>query len=330
MKKHYLILAAIVLAVVTFTVVSCNKEKQEEGVVMNANLTEGVGETNMDEYLLSFKQKMLSAQKGDESIGLEQARQNLCDLLNFDFGDANLPTSVFEYDTLYVKLALTDGMVDLSQLAITYNKAFDLILASYRGLDLPEKSVYFIFCDFDDDGNKDGNAEEMRIVVCYRGLTRDLPSIHDTLSWQPGRMGTSCDDHSIPYGGAIVMQSWLGQARPGVSCEGGGRVYFTETQDWYKHGYDTFDETEGRYKVFTIFTYQIDTVCISHEDMEYYFTNILDYFHQETPISHVAIDEYVDDHRIPCPSTFFPGDCYYWTIRIRHAKPNCTGSGAVD
>lgn len=336
MKKHFLILAAIILtAVATFTIVSCNKEKGEVYAVKNVNLTEDSHETNMDGYLLSFKQRLLSAQKGEESYDLEQARIDLCNLLNYDFGDVNLPTNIFEYDTLYVKLVLTDGMVDLSQLAITYNKAFNLILAAYRGLDLPEKSIYSVSCEFEDEGYKDSNAVDLRIVVSYRGFTRSLPSLHDTLSWQPTIIGTSCDDPTMPYGGAVVMRNWIIQAQPALGCPDGGRMYFTNEQDWSKYGYDTFDSTEGRYRIFTLFTYQIDTVCISHEDMEYYFTNILDYFNQEIPSDHVmnCAHVYVDPSYIyysPYNINHYPGNCWFWYVHIKHGKMNCTDSNAAE
>jgi hypothetical protein len=332
MKKAF-IFAAILLAVATtITIVSCKKDKQEEKVTKNVNLTENEQEENMDEYLLSLKQKMLSAQKGDETISLEQARHDLCDLLNFDFGDANYATDVFQNDTIYVKLALSNGMVDLSQLAITYKKALEQIMTSYKAMNLPEKSVNVIFCEYDDRGDKDGNNEEMRIVINYRGFTGGQSNMHDTLRWRPGRIDGCCSDPSIFHGGAITMQHWLRDAYPPFSCANGGRLYFTDEAYWYKSGYTTYDPTDDRFKIFAIFTYQLDTVCISHEDMEYYYTNILDYYHQETPNTggpRAMNYWFVDCRNIPYSQpnvNGYPGDCWYWWIQIRYGKPNCTNS----
>ena len=336
MKNKFLILAALILvATTTSIIVSCNKETQQEESATNDINSTNSTPNNMDDYLLAFKQKMLSAQKGDETIYLEQACRELGNLLNYDFGDANYATDVFVHDTLYVKLELLNGMVDLSKLALTYNDAFNQILTSYRALNLPEKSVYSIYCEPNDGVNRENNNEELMVVVNYRGLTENisLPSLHDTLSWHPKRIGTSCDDPSINHGGAITMQQWLEQAQPELCCPDGGRVYFTNQVDWVKKGYETFDLTDGRYKIFTEFTYQIDTVCIPHEDMEYYFTNILDYMNQEKPSNYVVEWIYVDIQRIPYSQpniNNYPGDCWYWRIVVRFAKMNCTGSGAVE
>ena len=266
---------------------------------------------------------------------LEQAQNDLSNLLNFDFGDASYATDVFKNDTLFVKVASDNGMVDLSQLSATYSDAFDQILTSYRTLDLEEKSVYSIYCEYEGENSKDGDDDErMKIIVTYRGFTGNTRDIqHDTLSWQPGRIGTSCDDPTISYGGALNMQNWITNAQPTFSCPNAGRLYFTQTYDWFLHGCNTYDPIAGRYKVFTEFTYNPDTICISHEDMEYYFTNIIDYFEQYKPSGHIVIYVYVDCWVIPYdPQNIngYPGNCNYWRIQIRHGKPNCTDTNPAS
>ena len=77
--------------------VGCKKEKQEVKVCDVKPNNQVIG--NMDDYLISFKKRMLSATKGDESISLEQAQRDLGNLLNFDFGDANYATDEIQYDT---------------------------------------------------------------------------------------------------------------------------------------------------------------------------------------------------------------------------------------
>ena len=106
MKKFNSIIAIIALAIVAtaVAVVSCKKEMQEQA--MNNEKQGGLCYDNMDEYLMSFKKKLLSAQKGEETISLEQAQRDLGNLLNFDFGDANYPTDVYHVDTIHSKLTL--------------------------------------------------------------------------------------------------------------------------------------------------------------------------------------------------------------------------------
>lgn len=111
MKKSNSILAIVAMAIVATAVafVSCKKEKQEQ----TSNNTEQSVQCsdNMDEYLISFKKKLLSAQKGDETISLEQAQRDLGNLLNFDFGDANYPTNLYHVDTIHAKLTVIQGQL---------------------------------------------------------------------------------------------------------------------------------------------------------------------------------------------------------------------------
>lgn len=341
MKNKLFIFSAILLvAVTTITIVSCKKDKTEESnpsaenIAKNIVSTENEDTDNMDKYLLSLKEKLQNATKGGETMNLEQAQRDLSNLLNFDFGDANYATDTFLSDTFHVKLSLTDGMVDLSQLAETYSDAFDQILTSYRSLDLPDKSVYSIHCNYDNANNKDNDSEDIGVVVTYRGFAGNSFPMngHDTLSWHPRRSDSSCDNPNIVAGGALIMQHWIMNSQQQIACLNGGRVYFTEQDDWFKNGNDTYDPITGRYKIFTVFTNRIDTVCISHEDMEYYYANILAYYHQETPSSHSMEFAYVDCFCTPLPQPnpdHHPGDCWYWRIQIRHGKFNCTNSEPI-
>ena len=157
-KKSLFITLAVVIVATAVVVVSCKKEKQEQ---TSNNMERSVQSTeNMDAYLLSFKEKLLSAEKGGELISLEQAECDLGNLLNFDFGNANYPTNMHHLDTIHAKLTLTQGQVDLSQLAITYKEAFNSILETYHGIDMPEKSISSISCTFEKEA-KDGETEDV-------------------------------------------------------------------------------------------------------------------------------------------------------------------------
>ena len=177
MKNSKSIIAIIVLAILAtiVTVVSCKKEKQEQ---KSYNAEQSVQcSDNMDEYLISFKNKLLSAQKGEETISLEQAQRDLGNLLNFDFGDANYPTNMYQVDSIHAKLTLTQGKVDLSQLAITYKETFDTILQTYHSIDLPEKSISSISCTFCENENKTNEEETVEVeivVVTTVGKAMDL------------------------------------------------------------------------------------------------------------------------------------------------------------
>lgn len=328
--KNILMITLLVIATCAIAIVSCTKEKQEKAsnnkelIVSDAD--------NMDDYLLAFKEKLLTAEKGGETIGLEQALRDLGNLLNYDFGDANYATDMFQNDTLYVKLSCNNGFVDLSQLAVTYNEALSKIRASFQGIDLPDKSVYMISSEYDEAGSRDGNTEDMRIVVTYRGLGNNTPNTHDTLDWKVLYHSGSCDGSVLDWCAGERMQKWLREAEAIPSCEN-GRLYYTDQGNWSKNGYQTYDATADRYKIFTVFTYRIDTVCISHEDMEYYFDNTLDYWYVEKPSNHIITGSTVSTNCIHYEQpnvNNYPGDCWYWVVVLYHAKPNCTSSDPLE
>ena len=129
MKFFVAIIVMLVVAFASVAVVSCKKESQT--VSVNSEPTVQVAD-NMDDYLMAFKKKLLSAEKGGETISLEQAERDLGNLLNFDFGDANYATDVYQFDTICLKLATANGEVELSQLAEIYNDVFEAIVTNFH------------------------------------------------------------------------------------------------------------------------------------------------------------------------------------------------------
>lgn len=331
MKKSKAIIAITALAILatTVAVVSCKKEQQEQ---KSNNVKQSEQYSNdMDEYLLSFKDKLLSAEKGGELISLEQAQRDLGNLLNFDFGDANYPTDVYHVDTIHAKLVLTQGQVDLSQLAITYNETFNSILDTYHGIDLPEKSISSISCSFNELETKDGEMKDTEIVVVTRGFAGDshIPSNnHDTLDWHPGNFAGTCDGQFIGvYGAPEIIENWIRGSQGTLSCPNGGRIYFTDVNHFYIYGFNSYDPITGEFLIYTSFSTNQDTVCISHEKMEYYYNNILNIYHQQSFGTHYInyiriqnkhyLNEYIqhlNEYR----------NIYSWYITIRHGKPYCS------
>lgn len=329
MKTSKSIIAIIVLAIVatTVAVVSCKKEKQEQ--TLNKVEQSAQHAENMDEYLISFKNKLLSAQKGEETISLEQAQRDLGNLLNFDFGDANHPTNVYHFDTIHVKLTLNQGEVDLSQLAITYNETYNSIIDTYRSIDLPEKSIYAILCTFNELETKDGGTEDVESVVVTRGFMEDpiMPSNnHDTLDWRPKNNAGTCDGQFINvYGAPEIIRSWILNSQSDLGCPY-GRVYFDEITTWTTYGYRYYDPITEQFLIYTSFETNQDSVCISHDKMEYYYQNILDIYHQQSFGNHYILDIGISHQHlhgtIPALNQYYWYYC--WRVRIEHGKPNCT------
>ena len=325
-KRNVLIATLLVAATAMVAVVSRKKEKHDQ----NANDSELIVQTadNMDEYLMTFKKKLLSAEKGGETISLEQAERDLGNLLNFDFGDANYATDVFQADTMHANLTLTgDGQVDLSQLAVTYNNAIDEILKAYHNVNIPEKSIYAISCKFNETESKDGEAENVEIVVITRGFMGLPLDLMDTLDWRPKNRAGSCDGQYVNiYGAPEIIRKWIMKSQVHMDCLYGGRVYYTEVDHWNIDGHHTYDPTTNSFLIYTSFEPNQNAVCIPFNDMIWYYHNILSLWNQQGYTSHEILNIIIE-HKYYMHG-YVNGQYYYswatWHITIRHGKPNCT------
>ena len=329
MKNKHLVLAIVTMAVaaiLSIAVVSCTKDKKTaESALSNSSKAD-----NMDAYLMAFKAKLLSAQRGEEIISLEQAQRDLGNLLNFDFGDANYATNEFQRDTMYVSLLLTEENVDMSQLAEAYNKAYVKILETYKQVELPEKSVYSIFCSIQQQA-KDDEAS-VRLILTTRGLINiSLKTSFDTtdnwrVAFEMGKCDGTCvgDDHATMIGKVYMNNrtfSW--------DCAY-GRVYFTN------YGYDDFESynypesnpnihyNEG-YRLWYDSSnsgYETNHHCVEFPEMQYYYSNfvsIMNDIEQQFPDDYVLTNV---ECRVDCYLGFYHP--YTFVCRYHYAKLNCT------
>ena len=310
MKKKIIFITTLLVIVATaVAVVSCKKERHDQ----NANGSE---------------QTVQTAEKGGETISLEQAERDLGNLLNFDFGDANYATDVFLYDTLHAKLTLTDGQVDLSQLAVTYNTLLNEIIETYHQTDLPEKSVYAIQCQFNDTESKNDDIKDVEIVLSTRGYLGNI--FGDTNDWRPNDRGGTCDGQYIGgYGAPEIIASWLNYGMiVHVGCENGGRLYYTDYGTSLRYGRDTYNSSTGGYDIYYSLAHY-STVCLTHETMMDYCNNIWSYWINRN------FDPVPPANREPMSFEIHYGPAYayspysMWTVTVQYAKPNCTGTEPV-
>lgn len=334
MKKKIILIATFLVIVATaVAVVSCKKERHDQ----NANGSEQTVQTadNMDEYLMAFKKKLLSAEKGGETISLEQAERDLGNLLNFDFGDANYATDVFQHDTIHAKLTLTDGQVDLSQLAVTYYELLSQTRETYNQANLPNKSVYFITCSFSDNAKEE--KIDVEIILTMRGLRDENTTGSNNNGWRPTNHGGSCDGTIIGCGAPEELAWWLNRGLCLYGCpDGQGRVYFEEVEYSYKNSNSTdMIDTNSPcgYKLYVSWEPNQDNVCISNSELLYYYYQArslwddYDNFLPNHPSDHVVVSyevchmasgyNFINGQHIPQ----LP---YIWQFKVGHAKLHCT------
>ena len=81
----------------------------------------------------------------------------------------------------------------------------------------------------------------------------------------------STDDHS-----SITIKNGNVQGTPK-----GSSIQATEVDTWITYGYRHYDPVTGQFLIYTSFETDQDSVCLSHDEMEYYYQNILDIYHQQ-------------------------------------------------
>ena len=330
MKKLSIIaILSLMAAAFVVAVVSCKKDK--ENTTQETPITEMAAADNMDEYLMAFKKKLLSAQKGDETLSIEQAQSDLGNLLNFDFGDANYASNVFHHDTLYTRLQLTDGQVDLSQLAMAYQVVYEQIKDAFRQVDLPDKTIYAIYCSI--EGNNRDSDTEVVTVLTTRSYDESIS--WNTDDWRAGNKKGRCDGYMAGiYGAPERVMAMLCYNMPQYGCLN-GRVYFTDyTLAFIEPNVDNsylYDANAPRqHRLF----YEMDLLgndlsltCIPYEEQVYYYNQILtlpttcaNYFIPGPfPSNHV-----VTEYRYINYTEGNAGNTAWWKLDVQHAKLNCS------
>ncbi len=335
MKTKKLFISIFVMAVVAFTlvtVVSCKKDNQN-----NNETTTATGIDPMNEYLASFKKKLLSAQKGEEFISLEQARRDMGNLLNYDLGDANYATNVFHRDTLHASLVVTNGQVDLAQLAVTYNASRELIEKTYEQLDLPEKSVYTIHCTFGQQ-TVNGEAIDVQYVLTTRGLELEArescyvplnkTSIDMTDCWSVWDGLGRCDGSDTGYDHVRILELVYNNNMPSMTCIS-GHLYFTDEGTGSFEAYSYPEPGTSYYRFWTGNGIQLFSDYVFPETMSYYYENMRDVISDRMTL--LNDDDYWIS-AVYCTIIPWVGNygMYTFSCKYDYGKPHCTGEGFDD
>lgn len=334
--KKLIIFATIVFAVVTLAVVSCQKDNQKEAKNSAASFNEIDHNENMDAYLLSFKNKLLYATKASGTMSLLQAEKDLNNLLNFDFGDANYATNIFQHDTLYFNLTIQQGQIALVDLGKTYQEMTTKITETYQSVTLPEKSVYYISCEFNEQNNTNDRVEVQTIIVT-RGYSENTTRDMNLDDWRPQNSGGTCEGFLVGDCGAPeTLKSRLENNISGWLCPN-GRVYFTEqtTSNIDHHASNMYDSINNRPRLYVSYVYDQNNVCLTSDSLQYYydqirllptnfFGNAVD-FYPPVPNNHVVLEYWINHRDSDCNNNTITLP-WYWKLIVTHAKLNCTGS----
>lgn len=152
MKKIFFF-TAVILATMTLTIVSCQKDNtptnQSSGTIKQAFQPPQVDD--LLSYLRDFKQTIQS-RGNDETMTLDEAAWHLSSLANYDYGDVRSEFSDFHYDTLYSQIVVNNGTVSLADMNTTYGSIVGMVESFYQNTDLEDAAPRFIDVAIDGNG----------------------------------------------------------------------------------------------------------------------------------------------------------------------------------
>lgn len=316
------------VAIASILIVSCKKDNETRSEFTANEMTTT---DDMNEYLISFKDKLLSSEKGKEFISLEQAQRDLGNLLNFDFGDVNHVTNTLHRDTIHLELAITQNQVDIYQLAHTYALAYGQVEKTFDLVNLPNKTVYSVYCIFN-PMVKNGESVDVELIVTTRGfdetiVLRTEPSLYDC--WTVSQGQGNCDGLFIGYDHVTVLESVYLRDMPHYGCTNNGIAYFSDLAQIQLYAYqypetDTLIHYNIGYRLWAGYLWDYNNGQVEAEEMVYYYNNLRNIIDDEMD----ALNN--DDYKVSAIScaihqpTSLP-DFYHFACKLEYGKIQCNG-----
>ena len=275
-KKLVATMAALLIAaagVITFE--ACNKKNEVVNNIPELNVAEL---TDMDKEMILFGEKMKAAQKGGETMQLEEAVRNLSNYENFKMCDASRYSVDMERLTIESVVPVTNGNVYLSDINAIYESNRKQIKDKLASLEGDDKTVYCVYSRI--DGNsKDGDGAR---VVTDAYIFRDQPigfgiDINSTDSWYSCCLEGKCDPYygqNIGEDAVTRLEDVAGSQILIPSCNAGYRMYLIDKDVEYVYSNEWIDPNSpnGHYG---LIDYDYESSCLDPTDMLYYRNNII-------------------------------------------------------
>lgn len=321
MKKHNLLIATLLLVVaaVSVAVVSCKKEDTK--ALSNNNSKETFDPRQIDDmnaYLKDFKNRMLSAAKGeDEVLSLDEAAWHLSSVANYDFCNANVEYDDVRFDTLYSTVIVTNGSVILNDLAVAYEHISLSIEEFYNSIMLDDKHFHFINITISEDGNA---VVFLKTTYKHSGknlddnlwyFSDDYECLENCSHWFPSGSYYLWNDSAV-----IKLTQRLNLIESHNLLPSGSIItpptYYTPTRihDFY---YSSYTDEYGSPSAFNSRLYVGGTYySIPYDEMCYYIDSYAGLGYQFIIDNHYTNDEHPVAWLISCDSDVFPG--FHWPL----------------
>lgn len=148
MKSLIKTLACISMAITVLTVafVSCKKETESTLRQKVFTIQQPFNIQQMQDpksYFMDFKKKM-SESKENEVISIENAAWHLACLANLDFCNVNVKYNNYQFDTIRIKVNITDSSMLMCDFRTAYEQMCTEIRQFTKGFNYYEQNLYYI------------------------------------------------------------------------------------------------------------------------------------------------------------------------------------------
>lgn len=314
------------LALLFLTMFSCKKQFQETKMPDSVNETQLLSE--MDLYLLEFKQKMDNPHKTSEMLSLEDARWHLSATLNFMYADAKMDYELLATDTLNFILPLINGQIALDDFSNAFYEVTDFLSARYQKIETTDKTLNLVSINITSQSDEEVEIMAVSLMGYNPGLSWGYPFSEGHWwywGWELGRCG-SYEGQNI---GLDAAKKLTFAANIVVPVPGPGRVYWTDelTRSVYAIDHPDGNSPSG-YLLFhsdipiNEWNPNYQYPCLTPDDMNYYFPNILAFGQQLKPSGKTLINYYVN-------GTFFMFNYQSYPthiLSINYGIPHVSGS----
>lgn len=259
---------------------------------------------------------------------LEDARWHLSATLNFMYADAKMDYEIVPLDTVFVYIPLNNGQIGMDDFSNAFYEVTDFLSAKYQQIEATDKTLNLVSVSV--TGQTDDEAELMAIsMMAYNpGLSWEYPFGEGDWwywGWGKGRCG-SYEGQNFGSDAAKRLTLAANITVPAIASPF-GRVYWTDDINIIVIAdYHPDPNSPCGYKLFLSHT-PIDEgdpnfqhSCLSPDDMNYYFLNIIGFGVEMKPPGLTLMGYYVSDDILMWNYQSFPRH----TLDIHYGVPNVT------
>ena len=145
---------------------ACNKKENiiesKSDSIQNKGIVYLTEVADRESYIIDFEKKLLSCEKSDEVLTVENANSFMFDILNFDFCNINGNGCEISNDVSTYTLPVSNGIISLGDFATLYSQISEHIYNYYHSLNVINPHFYSIIPEIEDF---DESATTTTVVV---------------------------------------------------------------------------------------------------------------------------------------------------------------------